>query len=310
MTTPASPPPTLSGSLPALVTPLTAQRELAADEVTTLVRRAVDDGASGVLVAGTTGEGALLEPEQRAVLTGHARRALDGLGDDHTGSRSLLVAGACAPTVNGLHADVARLGAAGADLLLVLAPATYPLRSEELVELHLDVAEAAATPTLVYHIPQVTNAALEPAAVHTLAGHERIVGMKDSSPDTERRAAFIAAAAAAEGRFGVVTGHAPSLRSALEAGASGSILAIANVRQRQVVSLHAAVAAADEVGAAELQRRLATISDGLAKVGTSMPAALKAALQLEGVITERWCRPPLGSVPPDRLDLVRTALLA
>lgn len=304
----ASPPPSLSGSLPALVTALTPQREVATEDVTTLVRRALDDGASGVLVAGTTGEGALLEPEQRTHLVEHARRALDDPGRMQAGRRPLLVAGACAPTVDGLHADVARLSAAGADLLLVMAPATYPLRSDELVELHLDVAEAAATPTVVYHIPQITNAVLEPDAVPTLAAHERIVGMKDSSPDTARRAAFIAAAAGNE--FDVVTGHAPSLKSALEAGAVGSILAVANVRQRQVVALHQAVAHADEPRAEELQQRLATTSDGLAKVGTSMPAALKAALQLEGVITERWCRPPLGSVPPERLDLVRTALLS
>jgi hypothetical protein len=40
-----------------------------------------------------------------------------------------------------------------------------------------------------------------------------------------------------------------------------------------------------------------------------MPAALKAALQLDGVLTERWCRPPLRSVAPAGLDRVRTALL-
>jgi hypothetical protein len=36
---------------------------------------------------------------------------------------------------------------------------------------------------------------------------------------------------------------------------------------------------------------------------------LKAALQLDGVLTERWCRPPLRSVAPGGLDRVRTALL-
>jgi dihydrodipicolinate synthase/N-acetylneuraminate lyase len=40
-----------------------------------------------------------------------------------------------------------------------------------------------------------------------------------------------------------------------------------------------------------------------------VPAVLKAALQLDGLITERWCRPPLRSIPPQRLDQVRTALM-
>ena len=310
MSASASPPRHPVGSLPALVTPLTPQRELATGEIAPLMHRAIDDRASGVLVAGTTGEGALLEPDQRVALVRCARAALDESAASGAGDRPLLVAGACAPTVDGLHADVARLGAAGADLLLVMAPATYPLRNDELVALHLDVAEAADTPTLVYHIPQVTNAWLEPDAVAALAAHERIVGMKDSSPDADRRADFIAVAAATDAPFAVVTGHAPSLLAALRAGATGSILALANVRQRQVVALHEAVAAGENERAAELQERLTRVNEGLGRVGSSLPAALKAALQLEGVITERWCRPPLGSVPPERLDLVRTALLS
>lgn len=307
---PVTAPPQLQGSLPALVTPLTPQRQLALDDAAALVHRALDDGASGVLVAGTTGEGALLDPEQRVALTERVRVELAARPDDGRGGTPLLIAGACAPTLAGLHADVARLAAAGADLVLVLAPATYPLRSHELEALHLDVAERAEAPTVVYHIPQITGSSLEPEAVPRLAAHERIVGMKDSSPDAERRARFVAEAAQAEGGFAVVTGHAPTLRDALEAGVAGSILAIANVRQRQAVGLHAAVAAGDGERAGELQRRLTATTEGLHRVGRSMPAGLKAALQLDGVIAERWCVPPLDSVPPDRLDLVRTAMLS
>ncbi len=301
----------LRGSLPALVTPLTPDRQVATGEVAGLVTRALGDGASGVLVAGSTGEGALLEPAQRVDLVEHARAALD----EHRRAAPadarcpVLVAGASAPTVKELHADVARLGASGADLVLVLAPSTYPLTSDELLRLHLDVAERSSTPTLVYHIPQLTGSALQPEAIRTLAAQAGVVGMKDSSPDADRRAAFATEAAAADGRFEVVTGHAPTLRTALEAGVAGSITAIANVRQRTVVRLHEAVAAGDGQAVATHQDTLTRVTEGLGRVGTSMPAALKAAMQLDGVLVERWCRPPLGSVPADRLDRVRSALL-
>ncbi|MFW5933962.1 MAG: dihydrodipicolinate synthase family protein, partial [Actinomycetota bacterium] len=156
----------------------------------------------------------------------------------------------------------------------------------------------------------ITGSYLDPEAVDRLAAHERIVGMKDSSPDAQRRARFVAAAERATGSFAVVSGHAPTLRDALEAGVTGSILAVANVRQRQAVGLHAAVAAGDQEQAGELQRRLTATTEGLQRVGRSTQAALKASLQLEGVIAERWCVPPLDSVPPDQLDLVRTAMLS
>jgi 4-hydroxy-tetrahydrodipicolinate synthase len=286
-----------TGSLPALVTPLTSPHDLDLDGLGPLVGRALADGATGVLVAGTTGEGSLLEPEQRVALTRAAVAAADG---------ATVIAGASGPTIDAVRVDVAGLAAAGAHLVLVLPPAIQPLRPEELADAHLAVADAADVPLLVYHFPQLTGSSLTPDGVRELARHEAIVGMKDSSDDAERRAAFVVAGG--DG-FGVLTGHAPSLQAALGAGAAGSITAIANVKQRQVTALHAAVAAGDLVEAARLQARLTAVSAGLGAVGASMPAALKAALQLDGVLTERWCRPPLRSVPTAALDKVRTALL-
>lgn len=293
----------LRGSFPALVTPLTPDGDVHEDDVATLVARAVADGASGVVVAGSTGEGALLEADQRVQVTRRARTTIDaGRGT------ATLVAGATGPTVAALQADVARLAASGADAVLVLAPSTYPLHVDELADLHVTVADTAEVPTLLYHLPQFTGSSLTPDALRELATHPRIVGLKDSSPDAERRARFIEAVSGTDG-FAVLTGHAPTLRTALEAGADGSITAIANVRQRQVVLLHEAVVSGDGTAAAHEQAALTRSTEALTAVGSSLPAVLKAALQLEGTIAERWCRRPLRSVPPGRLDHVRTAMM-
>jgi dihydrodipicolinate synthase/N-acetylneuraminate lyase len=309
----ASPTPTgtrLGGCLPALVTPLTPQRAIDEEGVRTLVSRAVADGASGVLVAGSTGEGALLEPEQRVQLTRAARQALDEhppAGGGSSGPLRLL-AGASVLSVGALEADAARLAEAGAEAVLVLAPHTYPLAPEELVDLHLEVAARAPVPTVIYHIPQLTGSSLTVDAVVELAGHPGIVGMKDSSPDAPRRSEFLAAVAQ-QHEFELLTGHAPSLQSALEAGAHGSITAVANLRQHRVVALHEAVAAGDTERARQLQAGLTRLSEGIGTAGASVPATIKAALQLDGVIAERWCRPPLRSLDSKRLDRVRTALM-
>lgn len=299
----------LHGSLPALVTPLNASREVHLGDVAALVRRAVGDGASGVVVAGSTGEGTLLEPSQRVALTRTARATVDDLAGEDGQPRPLVVAGASGPTVAAVHEDVARLADAGSDVALVMAPSTYPLAPEELVGFHLEIAERAAVPTLVYHIPQLTGSALVPDVLAEMAAHPRIVGMKDSSPDADRRAAFAAAAADLDG-FDVLTGHGPTLQAALEAGVVGSITAIANLRQRQVVRLHAAVDAGHGLEAERLQQAITRTSKAIDAVDASMQAVLKAALQLDGVVTERWCVAPLRSVPTGRLDQVRTALLA
>lgn len=316
----------LAGALPALVTPLSDPTTLDPVGIGDLVRRAVTEGATGVLVAGTTGEGSLLEPEQREELTALARAAITDLGIDDA---PLLLAGASGPSLPALQADVARLGAAGADAVLVLPPPLQPLTPDEVADLHLAVAERAAVPTLAYHIPQLTGSPLTPDAVRRIAAHERIIGMKDSSPDADRRAAFVDVAAGVDD-FAVVTGHAPTLAAALAAGVDGSITAVANLRLRQIVALHAAVASGDgpQVGGggervaddavvgsgrdgevARLQAGLTRLTAGIGAVGASVPAVLKAALQFDGILRERWCTPPLASVPGNRLDHVRTALL-
>jgi dihydrodipicolinate synthase/N-acetylneuraminate lyase len=297
----------LTGALPALVTPLADPATIDADGLRTLINAALDAGASGVLVAGTTGEGTLLDPEQRVQLTTLAHSALAGRATAG-GTRPTLVAGASGPTVAAVQADVAGLARAGADLVLVLPPSFQPLTPEELVTFHLDVAERAGHPTLLYHIPQLTGSPLTPEAVARLARHEAIVGIKDSSPDADRRAAIVATTREHAG-FSVLTGHAPTLAAALRAGAEGSILAVGNLRLRQAVALQAAVARGDDAEVARLQDGLIRLTRGIAEVGSSTPAVLKAALQLDGLLTERWCTPPLASVPPGRLDHVRTALL-
>lgn len=297
----------LTGAFPALVTPLTDPATIDADGLRTLVHDALDAGASGVLVAGTTGEGTLLDPEQRVQLTSLARSALAGRAT-LDGSPPILVAGASGPTVAAVHADVAGLVRGGADLVLVLPPSFQPLTPQELVGFHLDVAERAGHPTLLYHIPQLTGSPLTSEAVVRLARHEAIVGIKDSSPDADRRAAIVAATREQPG-FSVLTGHAPTLAAALRAGADGSILAVSNLRLRQAVALQAAVARGDDAEVDRLQDGLSRLTRGIAEVGSSTPAVLKAALQLDGLLAERWCTPPLASVPPGRLDHVRTALL-
>jgi dihydrodipicolinate synthase/N-acetylneuraminate lyase len=316
---PHAAPRALTGALPALVTPLSDPTTLDLDGVATLVRRALADGASGVLVAGSTGEGSLLDPDQRAAVTALARDAIDSHPDDPVAGEALagpalaarrpvLVAGASSPSLATLQADVARLAAAGADLVLVLPPSVQPLLPDELVDLHLAVADAAEIDTLLYHIPQLTGSSLTPDGVQRLARHDRIVGMKDSSPQADRRAAFVAVTREIAG-FAVVTGHAPTLAAALAAGVDGSITAVANVRLRQVLALHRAVAAGATAEVARLQESLVRLTQGIGEVGVSVPAVLKAALQLDGLLAERWCTPPLHSVPPGRLDHVRTALL-
>lgn len=289
-----------SGVIPSLVTPLRSPGELDLRGMAALVEQAMGGGASAVLVAGATGEGVLLSPADRRAVTAAAKA---------TGA--MVLAGASGATLGDVHADVERLAGAGADAVVVMVPGVLPLSAEELADAHIAVADRAAAPTVVGHAPRLTGSGLTAAAVDHLARHPGIAGLLDASPDAARRAAFVTAAGDAAV---VLSGHAASLVEDLAVGVSGTVLAIANLRLQQVREVvtaggDAADRSPDPVEVRRTHASLVACEASLQAVGTSMPAALKAALQLGGVIDERWCVPPLHSVPPNLLDRVRTALL-
>lgn len=284
-----------TGCIVPLITPMLSPGELDLPGLGRLLGNVTDAGATGVLVAGPIGEGPLLAPADRRALTIAAE------GTD----RPVLV-GVSGATLDELHADVARVAGAGADAVVVLAPGAVPLRGEELAALHLAVADRAEVPTLLAHDPRTITSPVAAEAVTRLAAHDGILGVVDLGADAEQRQTLLAAAGPG---FAVLSADIPTLLEALAAGVTGTVTGVANLRTAQLVELLAASGAGDDTAAARVHASLLACEDGLRRSGRSMPAAIKAALQLEGLIDERWCVPPLDSVPPNRLDRIRTALL-
>ena len=288
-----------TGCIVPLITPMLSAGELDLRGLGGLIRNVTGAGAAGVLVAGPVGEGPLLAPADRRALTIAAKETSEEAGGP-------VLVGVSGATLEDLHADVDRIAGAGADAVVVQAPGAVALRGEELVALHLAVADRAEVPTVLGYDPRTTTSPIVGDAMTRLAAHDRVLGVVDLGGDAEQRRAFLSAAGTG---FSVLAAHTPTLLDALAAGISGAVLGIANLRTDQLVDLLTASDADDATAAARLHASLVACEDGLRASGRSMPAALKAALQLEGLIDERWCGSPLESVPPNRLDRIRTALL-
>jgi 4-hydroxy-tetrahydrodipicolinate synthase len=289
--------PALAGHIPALVTPLRADGALDVEVLVALVQRATGHGASAVLVAGSTGEGPLLPPATRAALVGHAVAAAGG---------APVVACASGSSLEELLEDVGGVVAAGASAVLVLAPSYFPLTPREQFDVFAAAADRSPAPVLAYHIPQLTGSELDPEVVGELAHHRNVLGMKDSSGDLERMRGFVTAAAGTD--FLIFQGHGPTVREALAAGAHGSITAIANVRPGLVAAVHEAVRDGDLGAATAAQAELARLSHVLASQPGPLPVAIKAALQLESVIPQRLCVPPLRPLDEDAVASLREGL--
>jgi 4-hydroxy-2-oxoglutarate aldolase len=256
-----------------LVSPFDAATgDLARDRYLRHVRYYLDLGVSGLVVAGSSGEAALLDEDERARLVAWAREA--------TPAERWVVAGAGAESTRLAVRRAKDAAREGADAVLVVAPHYYQRRmSDAALEAHFRrVADESPVPVLLYNVPAYAHLVLSPALVATLAAHENVIGMKDSAGNLPVLADYLRAQG--DG-FRVLTGNGQTTRDALEMGASGAIVAVALFAAPLVVELERAVRAGDDAAARALQARLTSLAKTIvAELG---PPGLKGAMDLVGL---------------------------
>src|SRR5690606_5412826 len=170
--------------------------------------RLVDAGVACVLVAGTTGEAATLEPEERTDLVLAVSSAVDG--------RVPVIAGTGAASARQAVELSRRAEADGADALLALAPPNV----QDPRAYYEALSEAVEVPVLAYHYPKASS----PGVPVDVLGELPVAGLKDSSGEAERLILE-----ADELGDGLYTGHPALLGLASSIGAAGAIVALANV---------------------------------------------------------------------------------
>jgi dihydrodipicolinate synthase/N-acetylneuraminate lyase len=194
----------------ALVTLFNDLGELDAPATADLAARLVALGMKAVVVGGTTGEAAALDPDERTHLLTAVRKALPSAGGVP------LIAGTGAPSCRQAAHLTAAARDAGADAVLALSqPGTQdPRRYYETV-----AVAAAGLPVLAYHYPNVSPPGI---AVEALADLP-VAGLKDSSGDARRLLATIDTWDGA-----LYVGSSALLNMAGHIGGAGAIVALAN----------------------------------------------------------------------------------
>jgi len=206
------------GVMGPLVTPFKADESLDVAGFETNVRAHMTAGLDGVLVAGSTGEAALLGDDERRILLEAARRIVP---TDRT-----LLAGTGAESSRHCIARCRDAASSGADAVLVVAPHYYTSSmTPAAIRAHfLRVADESPLPVLLYNIPKYMHFRLEPELIAELARHENIRGMKDSAGDMTFFARYVESQS---DKFDVMTGHGGTFATALKLGGQGGILAVA-----------------------------------------------------------------------------------
>jgi dihydrodipicolinate synthase/N-acetylneuraminate lyase len=142
----------------------------------------------------------------------------------------------------------------------------------------------------LYHVPQNTKAEMPLSAVANLSRHPNISGLKDSSGELARLAFYQSHSLDLE----YFTGHAPTFLAALALGASGGILAAANLAPLAFRKLEEAWRSGNMLTAKLLQTRLEPLGRVLGQGGVVL---LKQAMRYLG-LPAGYPRPPYPAESP------------
>ena len=258
------------GVMPALVTPLTDDGDkIDKSRIMNLVDSVIDGGVSALVPCGTTGEFQNLSINER-------KKVIEIVIDHANGRVPVIAATGHSSTKIAIeltkHAkDI------GAEAVLVVTPYYHKPTDRGIYEHYRTLAEAVDIPIILYNIPQATGVNLSWQMVEDLVEIPNIIGLKDSSGELRYMLSVLEKTGK---RLSVLCGHDEVVLPALAAGASGMILASANVIPDIWVELYKSMNRLDLEKARDTQLRIQKITRIIAKSG---PVGAKAALNMLGI---------------------------
>lgn len=261
----------LRGILTALATPFAADGSIDQALLRTVVDHSIDGGVHGVVACGSTGEFSQLSVAER-------RLVVETVVEQTAGRVPVIAQTGSTSTREAIelsrHAE-----AAGADVIMPVAPFYEPLSIDETVAYLKEVAGSVDIPVMLYNLPVATGVDLDPDTVGALAREvDNIRYIKNTTTNMAQSAQLIHHHGDV---IGVFVGWESLLLSALAEGAAGVMAGTGNVVPRQLVEVYDAVAAGDLADARAKWNRLFPFIDAI--MAEPYIAAVKAAMVEVGV---------------------------
>jgi 4-hydroxy-tetrahydrodipicolinate synthase len=285
-----------SGSLVAIVTPMRPDGRVDFEAWARLVDFHLENGTSGIVVGGSTGESATLTESELRELSESAARQVRG--------RMPIIVGAGTSSTAATVERVRWLSELAIDGLLIVTPAYNRPTQEGLYRHFAAAAEAARKPIILYNVPSRTAVDLKPETVGRLSQLPGIVALKESVTEAGRTRALVEAC---RKDFCILSGEDAVALRLIREGTRGVISVTANVAPRGVANVMAAGLRGDFAAAETLDASLAGLHREL--FIESNPIPTKWALARMGLMGE-GIRLPLTPLSPGAQPAVLAALRA
>jgi len=264
-----------------------------------LAARLVEHGSDGLVLSGTTGESPVLSLDDKLALFENVI--------DEVGGRAKVIAGTGTYDTHESIELTRAAGALGVDACLVVTPYYSKPPQNGLLAHFSRIADESSVPLILYDIPGRTARRIERTTTLELAGHERIVGVKDAVGDASETAMLRSELdRAGLYEFEIYSGDDAMLMPHLAAGVVGIVSVCSHLIGPQIKQI---IAAYNDGKVEEAQRIFLEYLPLMTTIMTvtSSPIPIKAALNLLGVSVGAP-KLPLVDATEDEKKKIRTAM--
>jgi 4-hydroxy-tetrahydrodipicolinate synthase len=254
----------------ALATPYASSGEIDWGQLRELIDLLIEEGVSGLVVAGSTGEYYSLSSGERLDLFRNVKK--------HVGGKISLIAGTSALSQNETLELTRQAKSLGFDGCMVLPP-VYCLPSAPETRHYFERVAELGLPVMIYNNPTRVGVGLSPSQTAELAKIPNIAAYKESARDLYAIAETYYATRDDLVHFAGLEPYAGAL---LSRGASGIVSTISNLCAREVVNYYTAFREQDAKALSANQQVIDQLYHLLARSGLSNFAFVKTAMAAIG----------------------------
>ncbi|MBR3972735.1 MAG: 4-hydroxy-tetrahydrodipicolinate synthase [Oscillospiraceae bacterium] len=272
-----------TGMATAIVTPMTATG-IDYEALGRFIDFQIENGINAIVVMGTTGENATIEPEDQKEVIRYTV--------EKVAKRVPVIAGTGTNNTEHVLANTRAACEVGADAVLVVTPYYNKATQNGLIKHFTMVADTSTVPVILYNVPGRTGCGLQPKTVAKLAEHPNIVGLKEA---TGNMAQMVELMHLCGDKIDIYSGEDALTVPMMAMGAAGTISVLSNVVPKESVAMTDACIASDYKTAAALQCQMLPLINALFSEVNPIPA--KAAVSAMG-FGEENLRLPLTPMEP------------
>lgn len=255
-----------TGMATAIVTPMHTDGSIDYEALGRFVEFQIGSGINGLVVMGTTGENATIEPEDQKKVIAYTVEKVAG--------RVPVIAGTGTNNTEHVLHNTRNACQVGADAVLVVTPYYNKATQNGLVTHFTAVADESTLPVILYNVPSRTGCNLLPKTVAKLSEHPNIAAIKEA---TGSLAQMIEIMHLCGDKIDVYSGEDGLTVPMMAMGAKGTISVLSNVAPRQSVAMTDACLRGDYAAAAKMQCDLLPLINALFSEVNPIPAKAATA---------------------------------